>query len=129
MMLSVLVWLAMWGQGQLDDPGIVRPLPQLTKCIDNGDDTTTCPNSLLRVIIDHVELPKPKPAEHVIEIKTRHVKSDQTYHPPKGFEMKRMCDPGYEAMVPVANHLVKDHAVTRELWIDGTKFGVIKGLE
>jgi hypothetical protein len=30
MMLSVLVWLAMWGQGQLDDPGDRATIAQLT---------------------------------------------------------------------------------------------------
>jgi hypothetical protein len=115
MILSLIAWLAMWGQGQ-------TPNCELLK---SG-----------HVLCADFRLVKPsKPAEHVIEIKTVPVKSDQTYHPPKGFEMKRMCDPGYEAMVPVANHLVKDHAyvscvkVTRELWIDGAKFGVIKGLD
>jgi hypothetical protein len=150
MMLSVLVWLAMWRQVQKPqindgDCYIVQAFSERGDGQSSSTPLTVCDSQ------------PPKSAEHVIEIKT--VRDDRKpavgVEKPAPFPCNVNDGPYLTCITSSVTHWScadKDHQltggvdeelyinpdhpnkpycerVTRELWIDGTKFGVIKGLE
>lgn len=149
-MLSVLVWLAMWGQGQQigDFSGqwtTDAPKYEVAKptCEEGGwisirrDDDTMDKIAVCHDNLWHRYTP---PAEHVIEIKTVRedhgtAKDKRTLglggspycdKPDDSLEYTDQCKENICTSMYIAPHCVK---LTRELWIDGVRWGVVKGLD
>lgn len=114
MILSLLMWFAMQGQAQAN--------------VATTNMTYACVTLDQSPYFPYVPLcePAPPPAEHVIEIKTR-----RENEPPLGVNQ---CSTGLEY---IPDHwlfgdvweVATCRRVTRELYVDGVRWGIVKGLD
>lgn len=143
-MLTLLFWLMMHGQAKVATPqhewlgeqrdGPLTAMPPKHKALAHKKKphgyvfpplTITSPTSQPDSFWYNLDASLgrlPAPVEHVIEIRTKRVRVSVLHY-------GETCPSGSEAAWLFADADVACTRVTRELWIDNVKFGIIKGLD